>query len=248
MCTKAKTRIRQLLSQAKTQELWKTLLLHPLYLQGHLEKKLFPSTSTSTISTDFDSASLPRDFEADPASGSASGWDVRNDIDVGKKKTSAEVQNSSDLVPWYFKSILQMIWNGWFQWSFSDFCLIANDQRWSYNQVADLGKNHYLFLLHNIHNFKTSKELISSQFPVSQNQNLRWAPSVGPAPFKGASWIYNPFPIKMHEVLPCFMMLGALLLSIKFPWSILSILSLGWIIYLKTPWNTGSLQPPRNSR
>lgn len=114
MCTKAKTRIRQLLSQAKTQELWKTLLLHPLYLQGHLEKKLFPSTSTSTISTDFDSASLPRDFEADPASGSASGWDVRNDIDVGKKN----VRRSSEFF-WLGTMILQKYPSNDLEWVIS---------------------------------------------------------------------------------------------------------------------------------
>ena len=34
----------------------------------------------------------------------SSGWDVRNNIDM-EKKASAEVQNSFDLVPWYFKNI-----------------------------------------------------------------------------------------------------------------------------------------------
>ena len=72
------------------------------------KKKKFPSSTTSTsttISTDFDSASLPRDFEADPASVQLAVAGMSGITSTWKKKASAEVQNSFDLVPWYFKNI-----------------------------------------------------------------------------------------------------------------------------------------------
>ena len=114
----------------------------------------------------------------------SSGWDVRNNIDVKKN-----IHRSSEVF-WLGTMILQKYLLNDLKWvlSVEFFRLLSCCER-SKMVIQPTGRfwekaTISFWWLHNIHNFKPSQELISSQFPVSQN--LRWAPSVGPAPCKGA--------------------------------------------------------------
>ena len=136
------------------------------------QKEKFPSSTTSTsttFSTDFYSASLPRGLWGWPSLCSASsGWDVRNNIDV-KKQHPPKFRS---LLTWYHDtSKISFKWSemGAFSGVLPTFVLLRTIKDGHTTNWQILGKSHYFLLMASQHSqlqtFTRTDIFPSFQFP-----------------------------------------------------------------------------------